>query len=51
MMPGFMVYLYLHKNQVSVANPLICLYFSGHEMTKRSRTVQLIPQVLRDTSR
>lgn len=46
-----MVYFYLYKNHVSASNALIWLYFREFEMTRISRTVQRIPQVLRDTLR
>ncbi len=50
-MPGFVVYLYPYKDQVLVYNPFIKLRFLKVDMTRTFRTVQSIPQVLRDTLR
>lgn len=50
-MPGFVVYLYLYKNQDFAFISLIWLNFSEVDVTKISRAVQLIAQVLRDTLR
>lgn len=46
-----MVSVSLHKNQSSAYAASIWLCFLGVEMTKISRAVQFIPQVLRDTFR
>ena len=50
-MPGFVVYLYLYKNQAFASNPLIRLDSSEDAVTRVFRNVQLIPKFLRDKLR
>jgi hypothetical protein len=47
--PGFMTALYLYKKQFQSFKSMIYQRFWEEVVTKLSRSVQLIPQVLRDT--
>jgi hypothetical protein len=49
--PGFMVALYLYEKQLQARKSMIYQRFWEEDVTRISRTVQLIPQVLRDTLR
>lgn len=50
-MPGFTVALWLYKKQAKARKPMIYQRFWEEAVTRISRTVQLIPQVLRDKLR
>lgn len=49
--PGFMAALHLYEKQVKARKSMICQSFWDYGVTRISRTLQKIPQVLRDTLR